>query len=420
VVAGAILAALLATGAWWIIAGRGPSPTQSASIAVLPFANMSGGKDEEYFSDGMTEELINVLSRIEGLQVSARTSSFAFKGQNADVREVGSKLGVASVLEGSVRRAGDRVRIAVQLVDAANGYRLWSDSYDRQLADVFALQDEVARTVVATLRPRLTSKPAPRDTTVMAPAGTRDPEAYLLTLKARHAIRIQTDAEVSKALEFATEATRRDSTYADAYVALAQVHAILGHRDLVADSVAIPRARAAVERALQLNPDNPEARVALAQVLGLQRDFAGARRELDQALTLKPSDAWAHDAKAFLLVVTEGLTPTAIAEGRLAQRLDPLEAGHSHNLGMMLLSRGATTEAVQYFNQSIALEPRTESSYSALGVALAILGRHAEAEAQIRKALVISPTALDVLTDQAYVAVLAGKPQEARTILTQL
>jgi Flp pilus assembly protein TadD len=160
--------------------------------------------------------------------------------------------------------------------------------------------------------------------------------------------------------------------------------------------------------------------VALAQVLGLQRDFAGARRELDQALTLKPSDAWAHDAKAFLLVVTEGLTPTAIAEGRLAQRLDPLEAGHSHNLGMMLLSRGATTEAVQYFNQSIALEPRTESSYSALGVALAILGRHAEAEAQIRKALVISPTALDVLTDQAYVAVLAGKPQEARTILTQL
>src|SRR5262249_52630473 len=241
----------------WVRSSR---PAPPASTAVLPFVDLSPQKDQEYFSDGLTDELITTLSQVPGLRVPARTSSFQFEGQNPDLREVGRKLDVGSVLEGSIRKSGNRLRVSVQLINIKDGYQLWSESFDRDLSDVFAVQEEVARSIVSALRVRLT----PNKDSALATRPTADLEAYDLYLKGRYAWNQRTGPSLEEAVRYLTQATARYPSFARAWAALADAELLVvpysGHGTVAA---AWEKAKAAAQRALALDSTLAEAYTAL-------------------------------------------------------------------------------------------------------------------------------------------------------------
>ena len=222
------------------------------SIAVLPFVNRSREPEDEYFSDGLADELLNVLIKIRGLRVAARTSSFHFKGKNPTIAEVGKALNVATVLEGSVRKAGNRVRISVQLVKVADGYHLWSETYDRTLDDIFAVQDDVARAVVGALPGALLLSAG----SLAASRGTHDRDAYDAFLEGRFFWNKRTEADVRKAIQFFERAIAIDSEFAEAWAGLADCYVTLPYYSLIPTSEALPKAREAALRALSLRPSS--------------------------------------------------------------------------------------------------------------------------------------------------------------------
>jgi serine/threonine protein kinase len=261
-----------------------------ASVAVLPFTDLSQRRDQEYFCDGLAEELINALSKVEGLRVASRTSSFRFRGQAGDIREIGTRLGVTHVLEGSVRRESDHLRVTAQLVNSADGYHLWSDRYDRELKDIFAVQDEIAQAVVSALRQKLVDAPAGQ----LVTRATENPEAYDLYLKGRyHWNRWRADA-MATAAEFFERAIAKDPTYAAAWAGLADASALLCHWTVAPVDVWAKAKRAAL-KALELDPDLPEGHSALGQILSFYEwDWQGAERALRRAIQLNPASAVAH------------------------------------------------------------------------------------------------------------------------------
>src|SRR5205823_5665974 len=232
------------------------------SIAVLPFVNMSADRGNDYFSDGMTEELISALTKVRGLRVAARTSAFAFKGRNVDAREIAHRLDVGSVLEGSVRKSGDRLRISAELIDATDGKNLWSETYDRSAGDVFAVQDDISRAIVGALRTRLT--PNAEQSLVDRP--TKDVAAYDFYLQGRYASNQRTEKSLERSARLFEQAIVRDSTFAPAYAALAQAYVLLGNHGYVAERVVYPKASAASLDALRLDSTLAEAHLSLAMV----------------------------------------------------------------------------------------------------------------------------------------------------------
>lgn len=289
--------------------------TKSPSVAVLPFADLSPAKDLEYLCDGLAEELINALSGISGLRVVARTSAFSFKGQNLDVRTIGSRLGVTSVLEGSVRKQGERLRISAQLINVADGYQLWSERFDRDSGDVFLIQDEIAKTVADRLRVKLGSLPA---------APTHDAEAYNLYLLGRFYWNKRTNESMRKALESYEAAIARDPQFALAYAGIAdsllilEDHGFIGHKD------AISKARAAVDKALALEPDLAEALTALGGIQSELREFDLADRAFRRAIELKPGYATAHHWYSTQMLLEVGRVEEAGRAMLKARELDPL------------------------------------------------------------------------------------------------
>jgi serine/threonine-protein kinase len=264
--AAALVGLVLAVAAAAFLVARMRAPSGGAAVtgppstAVLPFDDLNPGSDQEYFSDGLTEELITALSRVEGIRVAARTSSFQFKGQQVDVREVGRRLQVGSVLEGSVRRSGNRVRITAQLVNARDGYQLWASAYDRELADVFAVQEEIAQAIIAALRVRL----GVRDSAVLRARPTADPEAHDLYLKGRFAWNRRTAAGMEEAVRYLERAVARDSTFATAWAGLADAYVLVVPYAGAPRETTWPKARAAAMRALALDSTLGEAHTALA------------------------------------------------------------------------------------------------------------------------------------------------------------
>lgn len=262
------------------------------SIAVLPFTNLSGDPKQEYFSDGMSEELINALSQLEALQVTARTSSFSFKGQNIDVRTIASRLNVRVVLEGSIRRSGNMVRVTTQLIDAVNGYHLWSQDYDRNLHNVLALQSEIATTVARELQVKLLENEAAR----IEVGGTRTPEAYDAYLRGRQKLTLAESApSLREALSEFDRATELDPLYADVYAAraVALIDLIVANDQQNNPTLLREQARQSAERAVSLSPDLAYAHAALWFVRALGYvDFASAAPEIDRAVALAPGNAW--------------------------------------------------------------------------------------------------------------------------------
>jgi eukaryotic-like serine/threonine-protein kinase len=348
--------------------GRTPasSPARKA-IAVLPLANMSADPENEYFSDGMTEEIINALAKVPGVQVASRTSSFAFKGKEVDVRTIGEKLGVSSVLEGSVRKVGNRVRITAQLINVADGYHLWSETYDRQLEDVFAIQDEISHAIVDALKLRLGSDAE----TLVAPA--KNIEAYTLYLKGRFVFNKDTEPSTRKALDFFQQSLLQDPGYARSYAGIADCWTQLAD-DFVVPDDAYPRAKAAATRALQHDPDLVEAITSVGKVLcWYEWDFAAAARQLRRAVALNENHAEAHWALGSVLP-TVGLLPEAVEEMRKGLILDPLSAVYSRWLGRFLLFGGDYARAIAQAEKTIDLDADYAYSYLDIGSAYLELG----------------------------------------------
>ncbi len=385
-----------------------PARADARAIAVLPLANLSADPENEYFADGMTEEIINALAKVPGMHVASRTSSFAFKGKEVDVRQIGEKLGATSVLEGSVRKVGNRIRITAQLISVDNGYHLWNETYDRQLEDVFAVQDEISRAIVEALKLRLAG-----DGAQVVPA-TKDLEAYTQYLKGRFFFAKLSEPALRKALDLFEHALLRDPGLARAYAGIADVWCNLAD-DWVAPDEAYPRAKAAAQRALQRDPELAEAITSIGKVLCWHEwDFAGAESHLARAVELSPSYAEAHYvhgtalplvgrlddaidtmAKALKLdplsvhycewlsrfLLYAGDYDGAIAQGHRALEMDEVWLRAPHYIGAAHLAKGNLDDALAWFRRAQALE-KSVRSYDAMIVrALAALGQQEEAQA---------------------------------------
>ena len=324
----------------------------TASIAVLPFVDMSAGKDQEYFSDGLSEELLNLLAKIPQLTVISRTSSFQFKSKNEDVRTIGKMLGVAHVLEGSVRKSGDSVRITVQLINAADGAHLWSDTYDRNLDDIFAVQDEIAAAVVDALHVALLG-PVPQ-----VRAATHNTEAYNLLLQARHVAENRTKESLIKAVEYLERALAIEPDYALAWAELAQVVQVQANMlsDIPVDE-GNARARKAAARAAVLDPKLPDAYIALAEVeLYYDWNWTAAERHIRQAEALDPANYETLRLKASL-ARSLGRVPDAIRIYRRITERNPLQAGAFSSLGHALVRAGNLSAADSAYRKAYDLRP---------------------------------------------------------------
>jgi serine/threonine protein kinase/tetratricopeptide (TPR) repeat protein len=338
------------------------STRSQKSIAVLPLTNLSADPENEYFSDGMTEEIINALSRVPSLQVASRSSSFAFKGKQVDIREVGEKLGVATVLEGSVRKVGTRIRISAQLVNVDNGYQLWSESYDRQLEDVFAIQDEISRAIVEALKLRLV------DSSEQLVVPAKNLEAYNLYLKGRFFFNKFTEPGLRKSLDFYQHVLLQDPGFARAYAGIADCWCQLAD-DWIAPEEAYPRAKAASKRALEYDPQLAEAMTSLGKVLcWYEWDFSGAEKQLREAVALNPNDAEAAWSFGSALP-TVGKLGEAIAEMRRAVALDPIFPKSSRWLSRFLLYAGDYAGAIAQSEKTLELDHEYFQSYLDAGSA---------------------------------------------------
>jgi adenylate cyclase len=383
------------------------------AIAVLPLANMSADPENEYFSDGITEDIINALAKVPGIQVASRTSSFAFKGKDVDLRQIGDKLGVTSVLSGSVRKVGNRIRIAAQLVSVESGYHIWSETYDRQLEDVFAIQDELSRAIVDALKLRL----ATAQTDLVVP--TTNMEAYNLYLKGRFFFNKYTESGLRKGLDFFQQALMRDPGFARAFAGIADCWADLGD-DWVSPNDAYPRAKEAATRALDYDPNLADAMTSLGKVLcWYEWDFAAASRQLEQAVSVNPSHAEAHYVLGTTLPAI-GRLDEAIEEMRRAITLDPLSAQFSRWLGRLLLYSGDCTGTIAQSLKTLELDAGYFQAYLDIGAAYLTLGDPEQALSWWRKGQVLDSSVRSY--DAFIVRALAplGRHEEAAEILARL
>ena len=389
------------------------SPPPPKAIAVLPLANMSADPENEYFSDGMTEEIINALAKVPGIQVASRTSSFAFKGKDLDVRAIGERLGVTSVLSGSVRKFGNRIRIAAQLVNVENGYNLWSESYDRQLEDVFAIQDEISHAIVDALKVRLTAESAP----LVVP--TTNLEAYNLYLKGRFHFTKFTEQGLKKGLDAFQKALLQDPGYARAYSGIADCWCDLADDWVVPDD-AYPRAKTAARRALEHDPELAEAITSIGKVLGwYEWDFAGAEHELRRAVTLNPNYAEAHFVFGSVLP-SVGRLDEAIEEMRKALTLDPLSAHDSGWLARFYLYAGDYDAAIAQSRKTIELNEDYFRAFLYIGMAKLAQGDPEAALDWYRKGQILDTAVRSYDALIAGPLAVLGRREEAEEILQRL
>ncbi len=367
----------------------GTTPSAIPSVAVLPFTNMSGDAEQEYFSDGISEDIITDLSKISGLMVVARNSSFAYKGKSPDIRLVGRELGVTSVLEGSIRRAGSRVRITAQLIDARNGAHLWAERYDRDLTDIFAVQDEVTLQIVGALRVTL----QPMERARLADVPTASVTAHDAFLQGRAALlgAVKDAALFQRAIAAFQQAIDLDPAYSAPYAGLAIAHVLdsINHWSGAPDALGTAARFAAV--AVEKGPNEPYSHYAMGVVKVWQPDLEGAGAALERALTLSPNFSLAHGALGMQLIYT-GQPERAIDHILRAMQLEP---GFSHTtlhfLGLAELVLGHDTAAEAAFRERIHQSPNTDLSRALLAATLGRMGRTDEARSVWAEMMSINP-----------------------------
>lgn len=388
-----------------------------ASIAVLPFVNMSGDKDNEYFSDGLTEELIDRLANIRGLHVAARTSSFAFKGKETDVREIGRQLGVRSLVEGSVRRAGSKIRVTAQLIDADSGYHRWSHTYDGDVKDVFAVQEQIGTAIAGELKVAL----AGRDSTALARAPTKDPLAHTLYLQARYLWDKRTGESLQGAITLFERALARDSTYADAWSGMAECYSVIAAYADVSQASVLPKILSAADHALALDSTLASAHSARASALAGSWRWDEAAREFRTAIALNPNYATARQWFSMTLFMTQH-QDEALIEARRATELDPLSLVISTNYGQVLYLARRYGDAERELRTTLERDPTFAYAWSTLALVLLQEHRSSEAITAWRRALALEGehSWAGYLAYLGYAYAVTGQPDSARAILRTL
>ncbi len=385
------------------------------SIAVLPFANLSADKENQYFSDGLAEDIIDALTQVPGLRVMARTSAFAFRGKEADVREIGTRLNVGHILEGSVRRSGDRIRVTAQLVKSSDGYHLWSQRFDREMTDVFAIQDEISQAIVEKLRVQL-AKEGP-----LVKRRTENLAAYDLCLKARyHLTKVSSEGfELSR--QYCEQAIALDPSYALAFVEVGETYLWSAYWGFTNPREMLLRIKSAALDALRIDDAIAEAHSLLGAVLGVgEFDWRGAEWEFRRALELNPSSAIVRFYYAMWFLRVVGQTEQTMTEIRRALELDPLEPFINTLVGYQLHVMHQTEAAIAHLQHTIELHPTSFFPYWIISIPYALIGRLDEAIAMAEKATELSgrnSIAMGIL-GRAYG--LAGRIAEAQHLLDEL
>jgi TolB-like protein/tetratricopeptide (TPR) repeat protein len=389
---------------------------QPASIAVLPFSDMSPERDQEYFCDGMAEELINALTKVKELRVAARTSSFQFKGRSEDVREIARSLGVRSVLEGSVRRAGDRLRVTAQLVSAEDGYHLWSETYERQLEDVFAIQDEISRAIVDTLRPTLVGRAEPR----LVKPSTESTEAYDLCLKGRYYWHQRYKYGLEMAMSYFQRAIEIDPDYALPYTGIADSYVTLAMYGFLPVRDAGPKAKAAATRALELDDELGEAHASLGWVqFACDWDWASAEENLERAIELSPSNAEVRTWLG-LLYGAQGRFTEGLRQMDRARDLDPLSSYVAAMTGAVYRYVRDADQAIHILEGVVKKEPGYAFALFILAAAYGDASRHADAVATGERLVAATQNASLFKGQLANFYLSAGAPEKARAIVDEL
>ena len=359
--------------------GRNAGSLNDPSIAVLPFADMSPAKDQEYLSDGLSEQLIHDLAKVSGLKVVSRSSAFQFKGKNEDLRDVGRKLGVANVLEGSVRREGNHVRVTAELFKADDGFQLWSQTYDRQISSIFAVQDEIARATTEALQLKLLGG---NGQPIASTLPSANPEAYQAYLQAKYFnVRGQNKEDLGKALAYTDAAIKLDDKYAPAWALRASVQNMMAEVGIIDVTEGFRRARDDAERAIALDPTSASGYLALARTqIDYDWDWDAASTCLAKAAALEPGNVEVFSIRSYLF--------------RLS---------------------GNPADAIKQYEKAVALDPLRSNSHLGLGYLLYVARRYEQGQAEVQRALDLNPQVALAHLTRAKILVAEGKPQQALT-----
>jgi TolB-like protein/Tfp pilus assembly protein PilF/class 3 adenylate cyclase len=393
-----------------------PIPTaQGKSIAVLPFVDLSQAKDQEYFCDGISEEILSALAKVEGLRVAARTSSFSFKGKNVEVGEVARQLRVENILEGSLRRDGNRIRITAQLIDGRDGFQRWSETYERELQGIFAIQDEITGAIVNALKIKLAAA---------LPVQTqRNTQSYELYLKGRFHWNKRTSEALKKAIEYFRQAIEKDPDYAFAYTGLADCYSSLGlslDAGALSPRAAIPKAKAAAKKASEIDDNLAETHTSLAFIkLNYDWDWSGAETEFKRAIQLNPNYDNAHHWYSHYLLAL-GRTEESLVESKRALELDRVGLVINLHLGWHYLFARQYDLAINQFHKTLEMDRRYGQVHWYLGQAYGRKGMYREALAELNKATDMLKGNVGVKAEIGYVNAVAGKQAAAKKVIKEL
>jgi TolB-like protein/DNA-binding winged helix-turn-helix (wHTH) protein/Tfp pilus assembly protein PilF len=410
--------ALMSILAAWMLGFRSRPSTLIRSLAVLPLESLSADASQDYFADGMTDELTTDLGQISALRVISRTSAMAYKRARKPLPQIARELNVDAVVEGTVLRSGNRVRITAQLIEASDDKHLWAKSYEGELRDTLALQNTVARAIADQVRISLT----PHEQSILKTGRPVNPEAYEAYLRGRYFWNKRTGEGVKKAIEYFDEAIQRDPGYGQAYAGLADSYALLGNSDFAVLSPrdAYPKAKAAATRALELDSSLGEAHTSLAFCLGVfEWNWDAAEKEYLRAIALNPGYATAHQWYALHLSVL-GRFDEAVAELRKAVSLDPLSLIISADLADVLFAAHRYDESMQQSRKTIDMDPNFAIAHYELGQALAQKKMYNEAISELQKANNLSGGNTTCLTGLAYAYAASGSADEAVRLLNEL
>jgi TolB-like protein/Flp pilus assembly protein TadD len=396
---------------------RGKQKANSNRLAVLPFVNMSADPENEYFSDGITEELLNALTRVDGLQVTSRTSSFAFKGKHNDIREIAIQLNVDKVLEGSVRKAGNRVRITAQLINAADGYHIWSENYDRDLNDIFEVQDEISNIIANKLRENLSSKPAAETITK---SHVRNITAYTLYLKGLHYWNKQTPADSRKAIQYFEQCIELEPEYAQAYAMAATVYSQLGATGQMLPHKAFAIVHQYADHALKLDNSVAEGHTAKAcAYLLYDWKWEEAYRELQQSIQLNPAGIEAYELLSFYYIIN-GKKAEAVAIMEKAEELDPLSPIVTQALGNIYVFAERYAEGIRQADKILDIYPQRRITIELKGWATGMSGDWKAALPYFEEVYRLTNHPLKGLMGLGFAYTQLGRKEEALEVIRKL
>jgi adenylate cyclase len=399
----------------WEKAGESKASLDIRRIAVLPFANFSPDPNDAYFADGITEEVISTVSGISGLSVTSRTSIMGYKGTSKKVKEIGRELEVGSILEGSLRKAGNRIRITTQLIDVASDEHLWVQSYERELDDVFAVQCDIAKQVAGSLKIKI----LPREESQLSKTPTRNPEAHALYLKGRYLWDRRTEKSLLEAIELYKAAIELDPSFALAWSGIADCYSVLGDHSYIPYTEAFSKAKEYALKAVELDETSAEAHVSLANAILCQdRDILGAQRETEKAIELSPSYATAYHWHGISLLRTMQLDE-ALERALTAQKLDPLSPQIATFVGICYDALGKYDLAEKQHFRALALQPNFLPALGNLGVTYLHEKKYDEAERLLAEYLRVSNDELTCKLWLAATYALEGREGEARRTMEE-